>query len=166
MRTRNTLIIVLMLNLVIAVSPWGSGNVAAAPPQATQTLTAWGRVKMTCGGTTLPFGVYDGVTLKLVSSNSKVKYSQTIASGSNSVANAFKSGVFQFANVPTGITLQFTLTYAGPVRTVSMSSAFQFNYPTGLQGVLRQAERVRIAGYMGDYVLDCAGKITPVQGKP
>lgn len=127
----------------------------------TKTLTAWGKIKIKYGAAgTLPSGLVDDVTISLKStSQSNTRYEAVINSGSNTIANAFRTGKFEFRGVPAeGQPMSFSLCFT-PINTgrKCLNGIYSFYYP----GFPATGPRVEKAGYMGEFTLDVvSGKIS------
>jgi hypothetical protein len=135
-----------------------------------KTITAWGRIKISTPMMNLLAGVPDGTSLVLESAKKSVRYRAAVNSGSDSIVNAFRTGKFEFTNVPAeGQSMNFTLCYTSAAGQQNCyRSVFAFTYPKQtIQNSVRFKDAVKIAGYMGDYTIDItSGKITRTEGKP
>ena len=151
MNTRMHKVLILVIN-VMTVLALGFGQASyASAARKPKTLTAWGKVELTCkGAVNLPWGMSNDTTFTLENTRSaKVRYKKTLKSGSNGVVNGWRKGTFGFNDVPTGEPMMLTIKVNGVMDSSSKIVTYKFYYPKWAT-----RSRVKKAGYMGKFQID------------
>jgi len=115
---------------------------------------AWCKLEFKTPGGKLPFGVVPNITISLESKDGN--YHKSYTTGSNMIKEALTTGEVNFPDVPTEVSMYFSLTYTAPTgKKDAYNSTLKFHYPKlNVIQRLREKKALQMAGYIGDFEID------------